>query len=305
MKDRNTQDRSIKYLLDSLRGQIELDINNNPEAALSNIANALDSATTEPQVAEALNNLGMTYLKMKKHDEAKEYIEWAIGIFKKTYGEDSQWVAGGLNNIGYIYFLQNKYHDALKMGINSAAIFKRCPEVDERFSHFKEDVGTLCTKYLSKMDEYGQELQKNSTLDKIFLTKNYGIIAMMEETSSLYSYLREKHGSDPYEYLQDFPQVYDLIAKSIIYLGRTYAQYGLDEMAFEKFASAMELKDKFSLEMQHSLRSGLENTAEKLESLGAPFFGIMDRYIPHQDCEEANPISDNISGDIDPTPNDI
>jgi tetratricopeptide (TPR) repeat protein len=77
-----------------------------------------------PQVATALNNLGLAWNDLGGHRKAIQFFEQALAILKEVYGEKNQNVASALNNLGLAWNDLGETQKAFEYYEQALAIWK-------------------------------------------------------------------------------------------------------------------------------------------------------------------------------------
>jgi len=66
-----------------------------------------------PQVANTLNNLGLTWAVLGEYKKAIDYHEQALAICQSVYGENHPSVAINLASLGSAWYFLGDYHKAI------------------------------------------------------------------------------------------------------------------------------------------------------------------------------------------------
>uniref|UniRef100_A0A1I7YE11 Kinesin light chain n=1 Tax=Steinernema glaseri TaxID=37863 RepID=A0A1I7YE11_9BILA len=104
-------------------------------------------------MALMLNTLALLYSNLNKHKEAINYLNEALEIREKVYGESNIVVAGTLNNLAVLYGKRRRYKDAEPLCRRALDIKRSCfgddhPEIAKQLNN----LGLLCLSQ-GKYDE--------------------------------------------------------------------------------------------------------------------------------------------------------
>jgi len=215
--------------------------------------------------ADAWNNTGVTLYKMGHYEEAKMYLEKALGAYKINYGEEHALVARTLKNIGNVFKKEGKHEEALdayKMSLliyekvmgehssakamtlnNMAGVFKKISKFDESVEYYK-----LSVKCYYQCIKDAENEQKNTQL-----RTDLGINQREEIELKQLSILRMLQGDE---------------ARARHNLGNVLYEFGRFEEAIIEFSEAVDTKEKLygagHIDTQRT-RKLLKVTEKKLE----------------------------------------
>ena len=117
---------------------------------------------THPEYAAALNNLGNTYLQMKKNNEAKECFSKSLDTFEQVIKDDHPLIAKSLFDLGKVYSKLKHHQTAIECYRKSLEMRKKLlkGEVNQNVIHCLYRLGKelyFCGKIDEAMPVY-QEL---------------------------------------------------------------------------------------------------------------------------------------------------
>ncbi len=97
---------------------------------LEDAAARFDSLGDEPRKAAALAELGKVHQTLGEHDAARDRYHEALGILRRTYGEQHLAVGRMLYNLGSVYTDREEYQKALQSYVQASEILGRSKETD-------------------------------------------------------------------------------------------------------------------------------------------------------------------------------
>jgi CHAT domain-containing protein/Tfp pilus assembly protein PilF len=94
---------------------------------------------TDPNVATALNNLGLLYEKQSQYSDAEPLFKRAVSIREKAFGPEDPQVARSLSMLAQVFEAEARYDDAEELYVRAYQIDKKVLGLDNR------DVATILT----------------------------------------------------------------------------------------------------------------------------------------------------------------
>jgi class 3 adenylate cyclase/tetratricopeptide (TPR) repeat protein len=188
-----------------------------------------------PDVARALNNLGVLHMELGRHAEAEPLLRRALEIREDRLGVDDPSVALTANNLGIVCMELSRYADSESFHKRAAAIRDKAFEPNHpQIQSGRTALGVLYQKQ-------GRHAEAESLLG--------GVLATREETLG-----------------RDHPDV----AMSLMYLADVYAESGRPEKARELYERALAIWDE-ALGPEHpDIAEGLKGLARVHRDRGYP-----------------------------------
>ncbi len=256
---------------------------------------------TDPNVATALNNLGLLYEKQSQYSDAEPLFKRAVSIREKAFGPEDPQVARSLSMLAQVFEAEAKYDDAEELYVRAYQIDKKA------LGLYHRDVATIATNLgnlLSEEAKYADAepfLQLAIAIDeKVLKPDDPDIAADLNNLAELYDSESQFAKEEPLlvralainekAYGPDHPYV----AKALNNLAEDYQQEGEYAKAEPLFLRSLAIREK---------KFGPDNpeVADALNNLGE-FRSAQGRYTEaEQMLSRAREIDEKALGPDDPS----
>lgn len=125
------------------------------------------SSLDEPDYGVLLNNLALRYIEIRKFSEASDFLERALSIDLKKYGQYSRNVASRYGNIALLNIEQSKYGEAI-------VFLNKAIQIDKSLFGNHDDI--IATRLINLSEAYRNINQTDEALKCILEARNIDII---------------------------------------------------------------------------------------------------------------------------------
>ena len=233
------------------------------------------TASDNSKVAGSYNHLGNVYNSLGKYNEAKEYHEKALIIYKKIFGEEHDNVAKIYNNLGNDYMLLGQYNEAKEYHEKALIIYKKI---------FGEEHANVATSYnnlgsdCQKLGLYNEAKEYNEKAliiyKKIFgeehpnVASSYGNLGNYYRQLGQYNEAKEYHEKALIIYKKIFGEEHANVAETYNNLGNDYLLLGQYNEAKEYHEKALIIHKKIFGEEHANIATSYNNMGNDCQKLG-------------------------------------
>lgn len=226
----------------------------------------------DPELANALNNLGLLYRSMGDEDRAQKFFERALEAFERILGPYDQHVATSLNNLASVYYARGQYAEAETLFKRALSIFER---LGPEYPGMTASLNNLAAVYYAKGD-YRSALELFQRVlaisEKTYGPKHRDVAKALNNLANVYSSLGE--GRKALDYYQQALPLWrthaDRFAEALtLYdIGLVYSQINENQKALDYYLRALPL-----------LRGvgDLNGTANTLENIGLVYSSLSQK----------------------------
>ncbi|RNA12680.1 tetratricopeptide repeat [Brachionus plicatilis] len=185
-----------------------------------------------PDIADSLNNIGVSYYNLGKHQESLEYDIKALEMRQKLLPENHPEIARSLNNIGISYDNLGKYQESLEY--YKKALEMRQKLLPENHPDIARSLNNIGVSY-DNLGKHQESLEyKKKALE-----------------------MRQKL----------LPENHPDIARSLNSIGISYGNLGKHQESFENYKKALIIKQKLLPENHPDIARSLNNLRQSYDNL--------------------------------------